>query len=188
MVEFVKLTERCCLARATRSDGAIVETTATAKGGIPHDLEHFLVEQELRCDTGFWARVSQGAEFSNFRVIRKGPLRHSRARHHELTKGYAGWDEDLITKVVDMYREARRQGWSPPASVPSVPTMALLLDPRRRPPTQATFDRRTLTAAAFALHSAEQEWQELPVGRAVSRRWAERQPSRRAPTARRRAG
>src|SRR5262245_54749638 len=42
-VEFVKITDRSCLARARRLDGAMIETTATARGGLPHDLEHLLV-------------------------------------------------------------------------------------------------------------------------------------------------
>jgi hypothetical protein len=34
-VEFVRVNERMCLARARRADGALTETTATAKSGIP---------------------------------------------------------------------------------------------------------------------------------------------------------
>jgi len=36
VVEFVKVTDRSCLARARRLDGAMVETTATARDGLPH--------------------------------------------------------------------------------------------------------------------------------------------------------
>jgi hypothetical protein len=145
-----------------------------AKDGVPHDLEHLIVEKMLGCGAGFWGRVCQGAEFSSIRVTRRGPRRRPRAWNHELTKGYSGWDEDLVTNVVRMYREARRQGWLPPAAFPPVPTMALLLDPRRRPPVHATITREALAAAAAALCEAEREWRDLPVGGALSRPWEDR--------------
>jgi hypothetical protein len=175
-VEFVKLSEQSCLARAARPDGALVETTATAKGGIPHDLEHFIVEDALHCDTGLWARVCQGAEFPNFRVTRNSSRRRPQAWHRELAKGYSGWDEDLVTKVVDVYQEARGHGWSPPATLPRLPTMALLLDPRRRPPAEAVFSKETITSAVVALWEAEQQWRRLPVGDALTRHWDNRRP------------
>ncbi|MCW2547472.1 MAG: hypothetical protein JWN96_1932 [Mycobacterium sp.] len=48
-VEFVKLSDRACLARARRADGALVETAAPTKGRLPHDLEHLVVEAALDC-------------------------------------------------------------------------------------------------------------------------------------------
>jgi hypothetical protein len=59
-VEFVKITDRSCLARARRLDGAMIETTATARDGLPHDLEHLVVEAALDCGNGFWGRVWRG--------------------------------------------------------------------------------------------------------------------------------
>lgn len=173
LVEFVKVSERACLARAIRPDGALIETTATAQDGIPHDLEHLIAEQALGCDFGFWGRVGRGAEFGNFRVTRKGPRRRPRKWNQELAKGYSGWDEDLVTKVVRMYREARSKGWTPPAVFPNVPTMALLMDPRRRPPAEAgaAFTSEALENAAVALYAAEHEWRDLPIGKALTREW-----------------
>ena len=45
----VEFTDRSCLARAQRLDGAVIETTATAMDGLPHDLEHSVVEAALDC-------------------------------------------------------------------------------------------------------------------------------------------
>lgn len=171
LVDFIKIDERSCLARAVRPDGALIETTATAKDGMPHDLEHLIVEKALCCDTGFWGRVCRGAEFSSIRVTTRGPRRRPRVWNRELTKGYNGWNEDLVTKVVRMYHEALRQGWAPPAALPSVPTGALLLDPRRCPPAQAAITSEALAAAAVALHEAEREWRDLPIGGRLSRPW-----------------
>jgi len=68
VVEFIKVTDRSCVARARRLDGATVQTTATARDGIPHDLEHLVVEAALDCDNGFWGRVWRGAEFDSIRI------------------------------------------------------------------------------------------------------------------------
>jgi hypothetical protein len=170
-VEFVKIDSRSCLARAVRPDGARIETTATARDGIPHDLDHLIVEKALRCDTGFWGRVCRGAEFSSIRVVRKSPRRRPRSWNRQLTKGYNAWNEDLVTKVVRMYHEALGQGWLPPAAFPCVPTGALLLDPRRRPPAEAVISMPALAEAAVALHQAGREWPDLPVGGFLSRSW-----------------
>jgi hypothetical protein len=59
-VEFVKITDRSCLARARRLDRAVIETMATARDGLPHDLEHLVVETALDCGNGFWGRCGGG--------------------------------------------------------------------------------------------------------------------------------
>jgi hypothetical protein len=113
-VEFVKITDRSCLARARRLDGAAIETTAAARGGLPHDLEHLVVEAALDCGNGYWGRVWRGAD---------------------------------------------------------VRAMAVLLDPRRRPPAEAIVSRDRITAAVIELFEARQEWGRLPVGGALARAW-----------------
>jgi hypothetical protein len=65
-VEFVKITDRSCLARL---DGAAIETTAAARGGLPHDLEHLVVEAALDCGNGFWGRVWRGADVRAMAVL-----------------------------------------------------------------------------------------------------------------------
>ncbi len=170
-VEFVKITDRSCLARARRLDGAMIETTATARDGLPHDLEHLVVEAALDCGNGFWGRVWRGAEFHSIRVAGSGPRRRPRSWNRQLTRGYNGWNEDLVTKVVAVLDEAAGRGWSPPARLPDVPAMAVLLDVRRRPPAEATISRDRITAAVTELFEARQEWGSLPVGGSLSRAW-----------------
>lgn len=169
MVEFVKVSDRSCLARARRADGATVETTATAKDGLPHDLEHLVVEDALDCRAGFWGRVWDGAEFSTLTVTRHGPRRRPRSRNRALTRGYSGWDEDLVTRVVAVLDEATARGWAPPARLPDGPALGALLDPRRRPPVHATVDRHRVTIAVSELSAARQTWAELPIGGSLSR-------------------
>ncbi|MEZ0112552.1 hypothetical protein ABH920_006574 [Catenulispora sp. EB89] len=170
-VEFVNVSDRACLARARRADAAMIETTATTKGGVPHDLEHLIVEAALDCHQGFWGRVWRGAEFANIDVTRNGPRRRPRSHNRELTKGYTGWNEDLVTKVAAVLDEATARGWSPPDRLPDVPALAVLLDARRRPPVDATIDRGRVTTAVTELVEARRAWLKLPVGRSLTRTW-----------------
>jgi hypothetical protein len=71
-VEFVKLSDRACLARARRADGALVETAATTKGGPPHDLEHLVVEAALDCHgkpLEPYRRVTRRSQLSASRLL-----------------------------------------------------------------------------------------------------------------------
>jgi hypothetical protein len=85
-VEFVKITDRSCLARARRLDRAVIETMATARDGLPHDLEHLVVETALDCGNGFWGRVWRGAEFDSIRVATSGPRRRLARRAWPTTR------------------------------------------------------------------------------------------------------
>jgi hypothetical protein len=171
-VEFVRVDQRTCLARANRGDGAVLETTATAKSGIPHDLEHFIVELELGYEDGFWGRVARGAEFSSMRVRTMKPRRRPRADNRRLAKGYDGWAEHLVFSVVSVYGQAKTRGWVPPARLPDSPELGRLLDPRRRPPVQATVDRVSLWRASVALDNAQREWAALADRRVPGARMA----------------
>jgi hypothetical protein len=76
-----------------------------------------------------------------------------------------------VTKVVAVLDEATGRGWSPPARLPDVPTLVVLLDVRRRPPAQAIISRDRITAAVTELVEARLEWDSLPVGGSLSRAW-----------------
>lgn len=157
----------------------MIETTATARDGLPHDLE-LVVEAALDCGNGFWGRVWRGAEFDSIRVRRRGPRRRPRSWNRGLTRGYNGWNEDLVGKVVAVLDEAAGRGWSPPARLPDVPAMSVLLDVRRRPPAEAIISRDRTTTAVTQLFEARQEWGSLPVGGSLTRAW---QATRARPTA-----
>jgi hypothetical protein len=171
-VEFVKVDERLCLARARRSDGALLETTATAKGGFPHDLEHFVVEAALGYQDGFWGRVARGAEFRGMRVVTAKPRRRSRQENQLLARGYDGWGEDLVWRVVATYRQCKTMGWVPPAPLPETRTRNRLLDPRNNPFVQVpTMSGATIERACVDLDRTAQEWAGLAVGGSLTRSW-----------------
>jgi len=167
----MRINERSCLARAHRSDGAVLETTATAKSGIPHDLEHFVVESALGYQEGIWGLIAQGAEFASLRVATAKPRRRPRTDSRALARGYDGWGEHLVSSVVHVYREAEAGGWSPPGPLPPLCTVNALLDPRRRPPLRVEITADTLRQACIGLDAAEREWASLAVGGAMKRLW-----------------
>lgn len=43
-----------------RHDGSIMRSTFPKKGPIPHDAVHYIVEQEIGLNKGFWGMVAQG--------------------------------------------------------------------------------------------------------------------------------
>ena len=54
-----------------------------------------------------------GAEFNSIRVASSAPRRRPRSWNRQLTRGYNGWNEDLVGKVVAVLDEAASRGWSP---------------------------------------------------------------------------
>ena len=78
-VEFIRLDERRCLVRVARADGATLETISPATGRLPHDLEHFVLEDAVGLESGLWGRIAAGAEFRSFNVELRKPRKRPRA-------------------------------------------------------------------------------------------------------------
>jgi hypothetical protein len=170
-VEFVRVNERMCLAPARRADGALLETTATAKSGIPHDLEHFVVESAFGYQEGIWGLIARGAEFATMRVATTKPRRRPRAQNRALARGYDGWGEHLVSSVVAVYRDLKAGGWCPPAPPPRLPASNALLDPRRCLPIRVIITGEALHQAFVDLDVAERQWASLPIGGSLRRSW-----------------
>ncbi|MEX1006579.1 MAG: hypothetical protein WD271_01895 [Acidimicrobiia bacterium] len=163
-VEFVRVSERVCLARAVREDGALVETRATTKSGLPHDLEHLTVEAGLALHDGFWGRVAAGAEFKGMKITMVKPRRRPRALNRAIARGYTGWDDDLVGAVVNVYREARAAGWEPSRTFPQVPALTRLLRRGHGTRVGSTFEREVIERTCVSLRDAEGEWMAVPIG------------------------
>jgi hypothetical protein len=57
------------------------------------------------------------------------------------------------------------------ASLPDLPGLAVLIDARRRPSTEAVIRKDRIAAAVTGLLEARREWQQLPVGGSLARSW-----------------
>lgn len=104
-----------------RDDGVTLQTTTTtAKAALlPHDLEHFVVENAVELTSGLWGRVAAGAEFKSFAVTTRKPRREPRSKGRLLTKGMSGWDEHIVDVAVGCYRAAVAAGWAAPRNLPT---------------------------------------------------------------------
>ena len=171
---------------AHRDDGVTLEsvTTQPKHALLPHDLEHFVVEDAIGLTSGLWGRVAAGAEFKSFVVTTPAPRKRPRATGRELTRGMTGWDEHVIGVVVACYREALAAGWAPPAALPThVPVerrLKQLLGLVERAFTRADVER-----ACTALHDAITAWESTAEGETLTMTWAA-PVKRRAPGATRR--
>jgi hypothetical protein len=170
-VEFVNVNGRACLARAFRDDGVILETVATAKGTLPHDLEHFTVERALGYDDGFWVRVRRGAIFTSMQVVHGKPATAPTSPARTLAKGYEGWGEQLVGEVLCVWHEAEDRGWRPQEPLPLVPAIKTLRNPRSPFPVNIAITMENLGVACHELTEAREEWAALLHGESVWRTW-----------------
>jgi len=158
-----------------RDDGVNLQTkTTTAKGGLlPHDLEHFVVENAVELTSGLWGRVAAGAEFNSFVVTTEKPRRRPRSQGRLLTKGMSGWDEHIIGVAVGCYRAAVAVGWAPPDRLPTnLPVERELA--RVAGTVERDFTRDDVECACAALHEARGAWESTPEGATLSMQWTVR--------------
>ena len=169
-----------------RDDGVTLETkTTTGKGGLlPHDLEHFVVENAVNLSSGLWGRVAAGAEFNSFVVTTEKPRRRPRSYGRLLTKGMSGWDEHIIGVAVGCYRTAVAAGWAPPSELPrNLPVDRDLA--RVAGTVERDFTRDDVERACVALHEALRAWDSTSEGATLSLKWTVRRTFA-SPTTRRR--
>jgi hypothetical protein len=95
-VIFTKINSHKSASVATRDDGVSVAIPGYGSSKpVPHDMIHFVTEDELKIDYGFWGCVAAGAIYSGMEVI-EGKLRHDSERK----------SQELIKKVGQKISEA----------------------------------------------------------------------------------
>ena len=170
-VQFTRLDRNQCRATSVREDGATVTTTTTAKGGVPHDLEHLIIDRALRIPDGFWDCVWRGAEFDSLKVettrARRRPRSYNRSMTKEfnpLSEGIGGWIGAIFGRVV-------AASWRPPAALPRDTEIAALL---ARPGLRQWVDRARLEVVLTELYEARETWLALGEGESVTYEWPTR--------------
>jgi hypothetical protein len=167
-VEFTRLPHQQCRATAVRADGATVTTTTTAKHGIPHDLEHLVIDRFLGIPNGFWECVWKGAEFSTLQVETVRARKRPRAHNRGLTKEFNGLSELLGAWVGGIFNQVVGAGWVPGEPLPRHDEIAALL---RRPDLRSWIDADRLQGLCEELHQARRTWMSLPEGRSMRCEW-----------------
>lgn len=158
-----------------RDDGVSLETTTTTvkRGLLPHDLEHFVVENAVELTSGLWGRIAAGAEFRSFVVTTSKPRRKPRSHGRALTRGMTGWDENIIDVVVGCYRAARAAGWAPPAKLPTALPIERQLA-RAAGTVERDFTRADVERACVALHETCEAWASTTDGETLRLKWTVR--------------
>jgi hypothetical protein len=135
----------------------------TAKSGLPHDLEHLIVESTLAVDPGLWKLIAAGAEFKSMTVQTQRPRRKPRSVNRDLARRYNnGWAEQVVGQVVGFYRAVSRRGWAPGDPLPATwTTVARKIEGW---PVRARTTEEALTEACAQLAVAEGGWSRLDDG------------------------
>lgn len=84
-VVFTRSLDRRDVTLVTRDDGVRLSVPVFGKlEPIPHDLAHFVVEEELGLWNGFWGSVSEGAIFKGMQVLEGRQRPHARERSRQI--------------------------------------------------------------------------------------------------------
>lgn len=166
----------------TRVDGHRYSTIAVRDGvqlrvpgyafmwALPHDLAHFVVEDTLSLDRGFWGSIASGAEFRGMESIAGQRKPHATQTAKRITKKNAeclGEAERLVAcfeRIVD----DRLDGVAYRAEAELKEALA----PVRHQSKAITPSEITKVCAAW--RAMQSRWSELPVGEAIDVQWTVR--------------
>ena len=168
-ITFAKSAQRDYEVLVRRDDGVLIKVQSFDRPlRMPHDIAHFVVENELRLEHGLWGLIADGVIFPNMRVA-SGRLRpHTAARSRSAVKEARQWPieaEVLVYVMLKIAEERADETWST--------TKARLNEvwkPRRSQRGPITHDE--VQRVCRELRSIEQEWQALPIGQSMTVTWA----------------
>src|SRR3954447_6356933 len=153
-----------------RDDGVVFRMRGAGGGdGLPHDLVHALVEQELRITDGIWGCVADGVVWGSMRHVSGRQPPHATQRSASLKKERA----DRIREaegLADLVGRLARGTSPPPGEV-----------------ARSGHTREALDRAAASLASAAARWAALAPGERWTISWPE-PPHRGSTAGRSRAG
>jgi hypothetical protein len=135
---------------------------------LPHDLAHFVVEQDLALRWGFWGCVAAGAMFPGMTVVsgRKRPDAAARSQAAlQRAKRWGTEAEVLVNAMLTIARENLDGHW--PAAYSALRRVWRPREPSRELPNADEVRR-----IAVALREAERQWQALEVGQRVTVVWS----------------
>jgi hypothetical protein len=169
-----------------RDDGVAYRLWEGRRGpGLPHDLVHYLVEQELRLADGIWGAIAAGVVFRSMTHVGGRRPPHAAARSAELKRDFGArfLRAELLPGLVERVAALNTRD---PDAIRSMARRHLAVLP------DAEVDPAAVVAAAGVLREAARQWRALRPGEELSYTWPLPPPAtprrrRRAPaTARRR--
>jgi hypothetical protein len=163
---FSKDSERTYSTTVKREDGVTLKIKGPDRPlRIPHDLAHFVVENELKLKFGFWGKVAAGVVFPGMEVLagRRKPHAADRAKAVQAQAGQQGIQAEVLVDVMIKIAENNlpmkaaqkllKESWKPSKSA------------------RETFTAEEITMASRRLKEAESQWMALPVGGTMKFDW-----------------
>lgn len=166
-VTFHRLAGNLYFSTAVRDDGVTVTIPGYDRtSAVPHDLAHFVAEQELGMTRGFWGSVAAGALFRNMAVVSGRQKPHAADRSRHIMKAHAadiGMSEAVAGAIHDAVEDDLaaevalsrwRAQWRSASTAPPPMTVAGVAD------------------AVAALRREVERWSAVPAGKGLTLRWA----------------
>lgn len=137
---------------------------------LPHDIAHYIVEQELGLKRGFWGRVASGAMFGGMRVVSGRLPPHAAARSKSVIKEEEQQlieAEVLVGLLLDISHQKLEDNWA---------TVELQLSAAWKPrkPSRGSLSHQEVLQVCTELRKAEQQWDALAVGESLTVSWKPR--------------
>jgi hypothetical protein len=154
---------------ARREDGVLLEVPSYDRTApLPHDLAHYVVEQDLGLQQGFWGCVAAGALFPGIKVVcgRQPPHAADRSRAIIREAGQYGTEaEVLVGSLLRVMHAGLEAHW---------PAAGALLAREWRPskPSRSPLGAEEVKRVCTALREAERRWQALAVGESITVVWS----------------
>ncbi len=167
-VTFTRGADRDYTATARREDGVLVQVTGgDRKFALPHDMAHLLVERELSLRHGFWGRIAAGALYPGMKVLAGRQPAHAAKRSRSAIREAEpqGTEAEVWVGVLMKAVEAGLEN--------NLTAVHALFKAEWRPsrPERSLPDPAEVRRVCRALREAEQQWQTLEVGQALTFPW-----------------
>ena len=150
-----------------RDDGAVYRLYGGQAGPrLPHDVQHFVVERELRIDDGIWGGIAAGIVFDSMEHVsgRRPPHAGERSRQLLVSFHQPGLRAEALANLVE-----RVAALEHPSDLQIMTLAAARLTVL--PPADADVEPAEIAAAAQALQVEAARWARLRVGEEISYDW-----------------
>lgn len=167
-ITFKKTGARTYEVGVLRDDGVTLRVRTPDKPlKIPHDIAHYVVERELRMESGFWGSIAAGMVFGTVQIISGRQPPHAAERSAALIK--ASYREQAAAELyVAVLQRVAAEGKGQDFRYVSS-CLDEVWRPFRWPRPHVT--AQDAVRVCRALREAEEQWAALPVGESVTVIW-----------------
>src|SRR4029434_1928753 len=109
-ITFAKTARRDYEVLVQRDDGVLLRVQSFDRPlRLPHDIAHFVVENELQLEHGFWGLLAAGVMFTNTRVASGRPRQHAAEQSRSVLKrvGQQPIEAEVLVSVMLKIAEDR---------------------------------------------------------------------------------